>query len=69
MATDKERVTAGDSESITKLNLRIVELVRQLDALDLIEIFSGRASSLLRASDNQNQNQNGSRQPRALKAE
>jgi hypothetical protein len=65
MALEKESSSSGDNEQITRLNLRIVELVKQLDPHDLIEVFSGRASSLLRASDNQNQNQNGSRQPRA----
>jgi len=43
----------------------MAELVKELDDMDLVEVLSGRAASLLRASDNQNQNQNGSRPPRA----
>jgi hypothetical protein len=51
----------GQNPEVERLNLDIAERVKQLQAADMVELLSGRASSLLRAADNQNQNQ-GSRQ-------
>jgi hypothetical protein len=60
----EERLAAGrvgTPESVVRLNLRVAELVKELDPSDLVEVLSGRASWLLNA-DNENQNQNqGSR--------
>jgi gamma-glutamyl:cysteine ligase YbdK (ATP-grasp superfamily) len=44
-------------EAITRLNLRIADLVKDLDTADLVEVLAGRASWLLAADDNQNKNQ------------
>jgi hypothetical protein len=41
--------------SVARLNLRIAELVKDLDPGDLVEVLSGRASWLLDADNNQNQ--------------
>ena len=58
---EKFRVAVGTPPSVARLNLRIAELVKDLDPSDLVEVLSGRASWLLNA-DNENQNQNqGSR--------
>jgi hypothetical protein len=58
---EKVRLAPGTPPNVVRLNLRIAELVRELDPSDLIEVLSGRASWLLNA-DNENQNQNqGSR--------
>lgn len=69
MPTDKPELTRVSSPAISKMNSKIAELVkelvRDLDPSDLVEVLGGRAGSLLRADDNQNQNQNGSRSPRA----
>ena len=46
--------------SIVRLNLEIAQAVQKLNTADLVEVLSGRASWLLHADDNQNQNQ-GSR--------
>jgi hypothetical protein len=51
--------------AITELNVKVAELVKNLGPHEIVEVLSGRASTLLRADDNQNQNQNGSRSPRA----
>ena len=59
-----ERPEPVFSESVARMNLKIGELIKALDVHDLVEVLSGRAPSLLRADDNQNQNQNGSRTPR-----
>lgn len=45
------------SPEVRQLNLDIAERVRQLSTEDLASVLSGRAASLLRADDNQNQNQ------------
>jgi gamma-glutamyl:cysteine ligase YbdK (ATP-grasp superfamily) len=52
--------TSAAPASIARLNLRIADLVKDLDTADLVEVLAGRASWLLAADDNQNQNQ-GSR--------
>jgi hypothetical protein len=59
MATEQGK-GVGTPETIVRLNYRIAELVKDLDPADLVEVLSGRASWLLDADDNQNQNQ-GSR--------
>jgi len=59
-----ERTTTRSS--ITRMNVRIADLVKDLETDDLVEVLTGRASSLVRADANQNQNQNGSRAPRAI---
>jgi|tagenome__1003787_1003787.scaffolds.fasta_scaffold18892793_1 hypothetical protein len=45
------------SPEINQLNLDVAERVRQLPATDLVNLLSGRVSSLLNSDDNQNQNQ------------
>jgi hypothetical protein len=69
MPTEKTEPARAISPAISRMNVKIAELVkelvRDLDPLDLVEVLGGRAGSLLRADDNQNQNQNGSRSPRA----
>ena len=66
---EKPEPVRAISPSIARMNLKLAEvvkeLVRDLDPQDLVEVLGGRAGSLLRADDNQNQNQNGSRVPRA----
>ncbi len=51
--------SVGQTPEIRKLNADIAERVRQLSSDDLVNVLSGRASSLIAADDNQNQNQNG----------
>jgi hypothetical protein len=61
--SEEERVRlsgANAPPSVLRLNLRIAELVKDLDPQDLVEVLSGRASWLLHEDQNQNQNQ-GSR--------
>jgi hypothetical protein len=69
MPTEKPELARAVSPSVSRMNVKIAELVkelvRDLDPVDLVEVLGGRAGSLLRADDNQNQNQNGSRSPRA----
>lgn len=48
----------GPNPAIAEFNLKVAGLVKDLDASDVTELLSGRASSLLAADDNQNQNQN-----------
>lgn len=73
MPTEKPELTRAISPSIARMNVKIAdlvkELVRDLDPLDLVEVLGGRTGSLLRADDNQNQNQNGSRSPRAKESQ
>ena len=68
MSTEKTELARPLSPAVSRMNTKIAELVkelvRDLDPLDLVEVLGGRAGSLLRADDNQNQNQNGSRSPR-----
>jgi hypothetical protein len=45
------------SPEVRQLNLDIADRVKQLSTEDLASVLSGRASTLLRADDNQNQNQ------------
>jgi hypothetical protein len=54
-----EPEAAVGSVEIRKFNLDIAERVRQLAPDDLVSVLTGRASSLIAADDNQNQNQNG----------
>jgi hypothetical protein len=55
-----DEATTPTPASIVRLNFQIAELVKKLDTADLVEVLAGRASWLLAADDNQNQNQ-GSR--------
>jgi hypothetical protein len=56
------------ASAIAELNVKVADLVRNLGPHEIVEVLSGRASTLLRADDNQNQNQNGSRAPRLPEA-
>lgn len=56
--SEPDNITTQGVE-IRRLNLDIAERVRQLSADDLVSVLTGRASSLIAADDNQNQNQNG----------
>lgn len=47
------------SAELRKFNLDVAERVRKLAPEDLVSVLTGRASSLIAADDNQNQNQNG----------
>jgi hypothetical protein len=53
-----DQADAKVNPEIEKLNADIAERVRQLNTADLVELLQGRASSLIQADANHNQNQN-----------
>jgi hypothetical protein len=62
---EQPQVSPQTNTSIQRLNLQIAEMVKALEPHDIAELLTGHASSLIRADDNQNQNQNGGRAQRS----